>query len=46
MIKEGTLFVSYAISASEEKISTSVPEQYKAFEDVFEKKNADILPQH
>jgi hypothetical protein len=37
----------YATPTSEEKTSTtSIPEQYKDFEDVFQKKNADILPEH
>ena len=45
--KGGTPFVIYANPASEEKISTlSLPEQYKAFKDVFQKKNADILSEH
>ena len=25
---------------------SALPEQYKSYQDVFEKKNADILPQH
>ena len=45
--KGGTPFVIYANPASEGKISiASLPEQYKAFEDVFQKKNVDILPEH
>ena len=45
--KEGTPFVIYAAPTSEEKtLAASIPEQYKDFEDVFLKKNADILPEH
>ena len=45
--KKGTSFVIYAVPTSEEKASTtSIPEQYKDFEDVFLKKNAYILPEH
>ena len=45
--KEGTPFVIYATPTSEEKDSTaSIPEQYKDFEDVFQKKNADMLLEH
>jgi len=45
--KEGAPFVIYAAPISAEKSSTaSIPEQYKDFEDVFQKKNADILPEH
>ena len=45
--KEGTPFVIYATPISEEKtLATSIPEQYKDFQDVFQKKNADILPEH
>ena len=47
MTKEGTPFVIYAIQVSEKKISTaSIPVQYKDFEDVFQKRNVDILPEH
>ena len=45
--KEDTPFVIYATPTSEEKTSTTgIPEQYKDFEDVFQKKNADMLPEH
>jgi hypothetical protein len=45
--KEGAPFVIYAAPTSAEKSSTaSIPELYKDFEDVFHKKNADMLPEH
>ena len=45
--KEGTPFVIYATPTRGETISTaSIPEQYKDFQDVFQKKNADMLPEH
>jgi hypothetical protein len=45
--KTGTPFAIYATLASREKItSINIPAQYKEFQDVFEKKNADILPKH
>ena len=45
--KEDIPFVIYATPTSEEKTSTTgIPEQYKDFEDVFQKKNADMLPEH
>src|SRR5665811_490260 len=45
--KEGTPFVIYAAPTNKEKTSTaSIPEQYKDFEDVFLKKNTDILLEH
>lgn len=45
--KAGTMFVAYTNSSSESKKTTStIPEQYKEFRDVFKKKNADILPEH
>lgn len=44
---ECTPFVIYVTSTSGEKILTaSIFEQYKDFEDMFQKKNADILPEH
>ena len=40
-------FVIYATPTSGKRISTiSIPEQYKVFQDVFQKKNADILSEH
>jgi len=43
--KEGTSFVIYAAPTNKEKTSASnIPEQYKDFEEVFLKKNADIIP--
>jgi hypothetical protein len=40
-------FVLYSTPTYEETItSTSIPAKYKEFQDVFEKKNADILPKH
>jgi hypothetical protein len=45
--KTGTPFVIYATPISKETTtSTNIPTQYKEFEDIFEKKNADILPEH
>ena len=45
--KEDTPFVIYITPTSGEKTSTtSIPEQYKEFKDVFQKKNADMLPEH
>lgn len=47
--KQGTTFAVYATPASDDTISTStteLPMQYKEFQDVFEKKNADLLPEH
>jgi hypothetical protein len=45
--KTGSLFVIYATSTCEETTtSTNIPAKYKEFQDVFEKKNADILPEH
>ena len=45
--KKGTTFAIYTIPTSEQiQASSQLPVQYKEYEDVFEKKNADILPQH
>ena len=45
--KEGASFVIYAAPTSGEKTSTlSILVQYKDFKDVFQKKNAKILPGH
>ena len=45
--KEDLPFVIYATPISEEKTSTlSIPEQYKDFLNVFQKKNTDMLPEH
>ena len=45
--KTGSIFVAYANPSSEStRITTVIPEQYWEFQDVFEKKNADILPEH
>jgi hypothetical protein len=45
--KTDTPFAIYATPTSEETTtSTNIPTQYKEFQDVFEKKNADILPEH
>jgi hypothetical protein len=45
--KTGTPFVIYATLIYEETTtSTNILAQYKEFQDVFEKKNADILPEH
>jgi len=45
--KHSNPFAIYATPARDEAtIVTSIPDQYKEFQDVFEKKNADILPEH
>ena len=45
--KEDTPFVIYATPIRGEKtLTSSIPEQYKGFQDVFQKKNADMLPKH
>jgi len=45
--KEGTPFAIYATSIGDaEKTSSGIPSRYQDFQDVFEKKNADILPKH
>lgn len=45
--KDGTSFIIYATPISGEKtLLTSIPKQYKDFEVVFQKKNADILSKH
>ena len=45
--KTGSMFVVYANPLSEStRTTTVIPEQYREFQDVFEKKNADILPEH
>jgi hypothetical protein len=45
--KTGIPFVIYATPTSgETTTSTNIPVQYKEFQDVFEKKNVDILPKH
>ena len=44
--KNNTPFIIYATPTREEITSTTIPKQYKVFQDVFEKKNADILLQH
>ena len=45
--KEGTTFVIYATPTRGETIPTaSIQEQYKDFQDVFQRKNADMLPEY
>ena len=45
--KEDAPFVIYVTPTSGEKNSTAgIPEQYKDFEDVFQRKIADMLPEH
>ena len=45
--KEGSVFAIYAAPISEKvKTSSGIPSQYQDYQDVFEKKNADILPEH
>ncbi|KAH7432751.1 hypothetical protein KP509_07G038000 [Ceratopteris richardii] len=47
-IRKEPTYMIYVIPAQESKKDDLVylPNQYKGFEDVFEKKNADILPEH
>jgi len=43
--KKNTPFIIYAIPICEALTSpTTIPKQYKKFQDVFEKKNVDMLP--
>lgn len=45
--KTGSMFFVYANPLSESTRTTIVaPEQYQEFQDIFNKKNADILPEH
>ena len=45
--KEDTPFVIYVTPISGEKTLTSnIPKQYKGFQDIFQKKNANMLPEH
>ena len=45
--KGGPTFIIYATSiADETRNMSTLLEQYKSYQDVFEKKNADILPHH
>ena len=45
--KSGSIFIVYAnLSSESTRTTTVIPEQYQEFQDVFEKKNADILPEH
>ena len=47
VVKEGTPFAIYATPIGDaQKTSSGIPSQYQDFQDVFEKKNADILPEH
>jgi len=44
--KTDTTFAVYSTPMASTSTSTVIlPEQYKDYQDVFEKKNADILPQ-
>ena len=45
--RQGATYMIYAnlIIESNEK-SSGLPDRYKEYQDVFEKKNTDILPQH
>ncbi|KAH7405600.1 hypothetical protein KP509_15G077200 [Ceratopteris richardii] len=47
-VRKEPTYMIYAIPAkeSEKDDPVQLPNQYKGFEDVFEKKNADILPEH
>jgi hypothetical protein len=43
--KKGYAFLTYALPAIDAKSQQhEIPSQYKAYKDVFEKKNVDILP--
>ena len=45
--KQGASFAIYATPTSATvATSTTIPKMYQDFQDVFEKKNADILPEH
>lgn len=45
--KEGSVFAIYVAPISEKaKTSSGIPSQYQDYQDIFEKKNADILPEH
>ncbi len=45
--KNGNMFAIYAISTSQPvQEPTKLPAEYEEYRDVFEKKNADALPQH
>ena len=45
--KQGNTFAVYTNPQPESGVITkTIPEAYKEFADVFEKKNADILPEH
>lgn len=45
--KERLFFALYAMSNFDGKKSfSSIPSQYQDFEDIFQKKNVDILPKH
>ena len=46
-VKKGTMFVIYATPVAEPIHRTNgLPMQYEEYQDVFEKKNADMLSQH
>jgi hypothetical protein len=46
-IKKGTTFVIYATPIADSvKGPEALPTRYKEYQDVFEKKNTDLLPQH
>jgi len=46
-VKIGTFFVVYVTPTANATTTTTVlSKQYEVYKDVFEKKNADILPQH
>ena len=45
--KQGATYMIYAnLIIESNKKSNGLPDQYKEYQDVFEKKNADMLPQH
>ncbi len=45
--KNGNMFAIYAIPTSQHvQEPTKLPAKYEEYQDVFEKKNADTLPQH
>jgi hypothetical protein len=46
-VKKGTMFDIYTMPTTEVvKGHEALPTRYKEYQDVFEKKNVDMLPQH
>jgi len=46
VVKTSATFAIYTTPTTNAMTTSKLPKQYKFFEDVFEKKNADMLPQH